>query len=143
MPDTIENAKDLETLGKVVSELAKKSTDTYTTASVGIWKMLAGDENVGRGEAHEERDEDLGPGGGRRHQRGDDAPEAGHARRQRTRAGAVTQGAPPPQDLAAATFRGWGELTMAWVSAAGRWWNTILEWAYDECAYTGVNQTAA
>jgi hypothetical protein len=44
MPDTIENAKDLDTLGKVVSELAQKSTTTYTTASVGLWKMLAGDE---------------------------------------------------------------------------------------------------
>ena len=43
-PITIENAKDLETLGKVVSELAKKSTETYTTASVSMWKMLAGDE---------------------------------------------------------------------------------------------------
>ena len=29
------------------------------------------------------------------------------------------------------------------MSAAGRWWNTILEWAYDESAYTGINQTAA
>ncbi|MET0902314.1 MAG: hypothetical protein ABWZ52_03660 [Acidimicrobiales bacterium] len=55
----------------------------------------------------------------------------------------MTQSAPPPQDLAVATVRGWGQLTTAWVGAAGRWWNTILEWAYDECAYTGVNQTAA
>jgi hypothetical protein len=55
----------------------------------------------------------------------------------------VTPGAPPPQDLAAATFRGWGELTTAWISVAERWWFTILEWATDECAYTGVNQTAA
>ena len=55
----------------------------------------------------------------------------------------VTQGAPPPQDLAVATVQGWGQLTMAWVDAAERWWNTIVEWAYDECAYTGVNQTAA
>jgi len=44
MPNPIDNAKDLDTLGKVVSELAKKSTDTYTTASVSVWKMLAGDE---------------------------------------------------------------------------------------------------
>ena len=44
MPDPIQDAKDLETLGKVVSELAKKSTETYTTHSVGLWKMLAGDE---------------------------------------------------------------------------------------------------
>ena len=44
MPTQIENAKDLDTLGKVVSELAKKSADTYTTASVSMWKMLAGDE---------------------------------------------------------------------------------------------------
>ena len=27
-------------------------------------------------------------------------------------------------------------------SAAEKWWFTILEWAIDECAYTGVNQTA-
>ena len=55
----------------------------------------------------------------------------------------MTNGAPPPQDLAAATFQGWGELTMAWMAAAQRWWFTILEWAVDECAYTGVNQTTA
>jgi hypothetical protein len=55
----------------------------------------------------------------------------------------MTQGVPPPQDLAAATFRGWGELTTAWMDAAQRWWFTILEWAVDECAYTGVNQTTA
>ena len=57
----------------------------------------------------------------------------------------VTQSAPlpPPQDLAAATFRGWGELTSAWIKAATRWWFTIVEWAVDECAYTGVNQTTA
>jgi hypothetical protein len=44
MPNPIEDAKDLETLGKAVSLLAKKSTDTYTAASVNVWKMLAGDE---------------------------------------------------------------------------------------------------
>jgi hypothetical protein len=44
MTDPIQNAKDLETLGKAVTELAKKSTDTYTAASVSVWKMLAGDE---------------------------------------------------------------------------------------------------
>jgi hypothetical protein len=55
----------------------------------------------------------------------------------------MTQGVPPPQDLAAATFRGWGELSMAWRRAAQRWWFTILEWAVDECAYSGVNQTTA
>ena len=44
MPDTIENAKDLETLGKVVGLLAKKSADTYTTASVSIWKILFGED---------------------------------------------------------------------------------------------------
>jgi hypothetical protein len=55
----------------------------------------------------------------------------------------VSPSAPPPQDLAAATFRGWGELTSAWIEAATRWWFTILEWAVDECAYTGVNQTTA
>jgi hypothetical protein len=44
MTDPIQDAKDLETLGKVASELARKSTETYTTASVGLWKMLAGDE---------------------------------------------------------------------------------------------------
>jgi hypothetical protein len=55
----------------------------------------------------------------------------------------VTPGAPPPQDLAATAFKGWGELTMAWLAAAERVWTTILEWAYDECAYTGVNQTTA
>ena len=55
----------------------------------------------------------------------------------------MNQPLPPPQDLAAATFRGWGELTTAWMDAAQRWWFTILEWAVDECSYTGVNQTAA
>jgi len=55
----------------------------------------------------------------------------------------VTQSPPPPQDLAAATFRGWGELSRAWIDAAQRWWFTILEWAVDECEYTGVNQTTA
>lgn len=44
MPHPIENAKDLETLGKVVSQLAKKSSEQYTTESVNMWKMLAGDE---------------------------------------------------------------------------------------------------
>ena len=44
MTDPIQNATDLETLGKAVTELAKKSTDTYTAASVSVWKMLAGDE---------------------------------------------------------------------------------------------------
>jgi len=44
MAHPIENAKDLETLGKIVSELAKKSTEQYTTASLSMWKMLAGDE---------------------------------------------------------------------------------------------------
>jgi hypothetical protein len=44
MTDTIENAKDLETLGKVVKALAQKSTETYASASVDLWKMLAGDE---------------------------------------------------------------------------------------------------
>jgi hypothetical protein len=44
MTDPIQDAKDLETLGKVASELARKSTETYATASVGLWKMLAGDE---------------------------------------------------------------------------------------------------
>ena len=45
MPDPkIQDAKDLETLGKAVTELAKKSTDTYTAASVSMWKILAGDD---------------------------------------------------------------------------------------------------
>jgi hypothetical protein len=44
MANPIENANDLATLGNIVSELAKKSTETYTTASVSVWKMLAGDE---------------------------------------------------------------------------------------------------
>jgi len=44
MPNPIEDAKDLETLGKVVTELAKKSTDTYTSASVNVWRMLAGED---------------------------------------------------------------------------------------------------
>jgi hypothetical protein len=45
MPDDkIQDAKDLETLGKAVSELARKSTDTYTAASVNMWKILAGDD---------------------------------------------------------------------------------------------------
>jgi hypothetical protein len=55
----------------------------------------------------------------------------------------MSQGVVPPQDLAAATFQAWGELTTAWMGAAQRWWFTILEWAVDECAYTGVNQTTA
>ena len=56
----------------------------------------------------------------------------------------MTKSAPsPPQDLLAATFQGWGELTMAWGDAARRWWFTILEWAVDECAYTGATQTSA
>ena len=44
MATTIEGAKNLETLGKVAQDLAKRSTDTYTTASLSVWKMLAGDE---------------------------------------------------------------------------------------------------
>jgi len=44
MSKDIQNAKDLDTLGKVVTDLAKKSTDTYTAAAVSVWKMLAGDE---------------------------------------------------------------------------------------------------
>ena len=55
----------------------------------------------------------------------------------------MTSSLPPPQDLAAAAFQGWGQITTAWLQAAERWWATILEWAYDECAYTGVNQTTA
>jgi len=55
----------------------------------------------------------------------------------------VTQSLPPPQALASATFRGWGEVTTAWTHAAERWWATVLEWATDECAYSGVNQTTA
>jgi hypothetical protein len=55
----------------------------------------------------------------------------------------VTPSLPPPQDLAKATFQGWGQVTTAWLQAAERWWATILEWAYDECSYTGVNQTTA
>jgi hypothetical protein len=55
----------------------------------------------------------------------------------------VTQKVPPPQDLVAATSRGWGELTTTWIRVAGQWWATILEWATDECAYSGVNQTTA
>jgi hypothetical protein len=50
---------------------------------------------------------------------------------------------PPPQDLAAATVQGWGRVTSAWLEAAEHWWLTILEWAFDECAYTGPNQTCA
>ena len=55
----------------------------------------------------------------------------------------MTPSPPPPQDLAAATFHGWGEFTTAWIDAATKWWFTILEWAVDECAYTGVNQTTS
>ena len=44
MTDPIKDAKDLDALGQVVTLLAKRSTETYTTATVGIWKMLAGDE---------------------------------------------------------------------------------------------------
>ena len=44
MATKINDANDLETLGEVVQALAKRSTDTYTTASLSVWKMLAGDE---------------------------------------------------------------------------------------------------
>ena len=47
---------------------------------------------------------------------------------------------PAPQDLAAATFQAWGQLTKAWLDAAERWWLTIVEWAFDEREWTGVNQ---
>ena len=44
MSDPIKDAKDLDTLGLIVTDLAKRSTDTYTAASVSIWKMLVGGE---------------------------------------------------------------------------------------------------
>ena len=44
MPDTIENAKDLETLGKVVGLLAKQSAERYTKASVSMWGILLGED---------------------------------------------------------------------------------------------------
>ena len=44
MATKIDDAKDLDTLGQVMRGLAKRSTDTYTRATVSVWKMLAGDE---------------------------------------------------------------------------------------------------
>ena len=43
MANPINDAKDLDMLGKAVIDLAPRSPETYPTASVSVWKMLAGD----------------------------------------------------------------------------------------------------
>lgn len=44
------------------------------------------------------------------------------------------------QALAQALTRGWADVTVAWLTAVTRVWETVVDWAYDEKSLTGANQ---